>query len=810
MDAHQPGRGEDVGGVERHLPGLRAARHGAGRPGHRDSIERGEGRTDRRFVPPQNRRLKQRLGPDGGVAVALVSPEGRRVVGRAGDVAIPPSRRRQFGSDRSGLRRRGRKRRTDGSIIGHCGAQKERQGRPREMTDAPGGPHRQRRERFVRRGTEPGGKRRIADMRGQPEHAGRRVGGGLGGEAPLPDGVAPGRAVARGGIEPAVGEEPTGGLEATIEPGGAGGEWRQPLDADPLGHRGEDRIAAATADRDRLAHRLARLEHDTPVDLPLPLEARRQRLEGPCRWRPEPENMASGSEHSIGGIEEGGGRDGPRLPIDRQPAPSGDEDHRWKADLGRIDKLPVRGWPADLLVVRGGFIVEVFDPRQERLRLARAEYSPAGKERQPRQMDQLARPVDFDERLNAHAALSGREPPAEAPGGGPVARFGHRGDDLESLRQRPRHNAPGVSIDGDSTIRPPNGKHLGGIAVGHPPAVDRDREGVPAVGIVSHAHPPLLHHQGVAREDQRRGAAGRGGRGERNQGGGDEPAEADGGSAVGGIEPESDALAERRQHPAKPPGAVGDEVHPPPLGKLLPLGRGVAANIPRRSAVELHKELAGAGRKGEIDNRPDEIRILAPAAHRQPIRPLAEIADRAVGSPAVRGGGEVGHDDRALVASRRAAGPEKEGKEEGRETEAGVEVGHGIGRWAGSEARQDAPTGYLVDRVRVGIRVGLRAAILALRTTPGRCRFPRACGTKQSPMIAVGGRAPIKFSAGVMIMAKKKAAKKKPAAAKKATKKVTKKAVKKAAKKVVKKAKGPREGIEKTIVTPKPKSKGSK
>ena len=46
------------------------------------------------------------------------------------------------------------------------------------------------------------------------------------------------------------------------------------------------------------------------------------------------------------------------------------------------------------------------------------------------------------------------------------------------------------------------------------------------------------------------------------------------------------------------------------------------------------------------------------------------------------------------------------------------------------------------------------------------------------------------------IMAKKKAAKKKPAAAKKATKKVTKKAVKKAAKKVVKKAKGPREGID--------------
>ncbi|MEN9666298.1 MAG: hypothetical protein RLZZ326_2661 [Planctomycetota bacterium] len=41
-------------------------------------------------------------------------------------------------------------------------------------------------------------------------------------------------------------------------------------------------------------------------------------------------------------------------------------------------------------------------------------------------------------------------------------------------------------------------------------------------------------------------------------------------------------------------------------------------------------------------------------------------------------------------------------------------------------------------------------------------------------------------------MAKKKAAKKKPAAAKKATKKVTKKAVKK----VVKKAKGPREDVD--------------
>ena len=270
------------------------------------------------------------------------------------------------------------------------------------------------------------------------------------------------------------------------------------------------------------------------------------------------------------------------------------------------------------------------------------------------------------------------------------------------------------------------------------------------MGIVGHAHPPLLHHQGVAREDQRRGAAGRGGRRERDQRRGDEPAEADGGSAVGGIEPESDALTERRQHPAKPPGAVGDEVHRPHFGKLLPFGRGVAADIPRRSAVELDQELAGAGRKREIDDRSDEIGILAPAAHRQPIRSIPETADRAVGSPAVRGGAEVSHNDRALVGSRRAAGPDKEGKEEGRETEAGVEVGHGIGRWAGSEARQDAPTGYLVDRVRVGIRVGLRAAILALRTTPGRCRFPRACGTKQLPTIAVGDRAPIERSAGVM------------------------------------------------------------
>ena len=62
VDAHQPGRGEDVGGVERHLPGLRAARHGAGRPGHRDSIERGEGRTDRRFIAAENRSLEHRLG----------------------------------------------------------------------------------------------------------------------------------------------------------------------------------------------------------------------------------------------------------------------------------------------------------------------------------------------------------------------------------------------------------------------------------------------------------------------------------------------------------------------------------------------------------------------------------------------------------------------------------------------------------------------------------------------------------------------------------------------------------------------------
>ena len=114
-----------------------------------------------------------------------------------------------------------------------------------------------------------------------------------------------------------------------------------------------------------------------------------------------------------------------------------------------------------------------------------------------------------------------------------------------------------------------------------------------------------------------------------------------------------------------------------------------------------------------------------------------------------------------------------------------------MGSVGGPGAKHDRthPTGYPVDRVRVG----LRAAILSLRTTPGRCRFPRACGTKQSPMIAVGGRAPIEFSAGVMIMAKKKAAKKKPAAAKKATKKVTKKAVKKAAKKVVRKTRGPRE-----------------
>ena len=257
----------------------------------------------------------------------MIGPEGRRVVGRAGDIAIPPPRRDQFGGDRSGLRCRGRERQPDGSVIGHRRAQEERQRRPREMTDTPGGPHRQRRERFMRRGTEPGGKWRIADMRRQPEHAGRRVGGGLCGEAPLPDGMAPGRAVARGGIEPAVGEEPTGGLEAATGAGGASGEWRQPLDADPLGHRGEDRIAAAAADRDRLAHRLARLEHDSPVDLPLPLEARRQRLEGSRRRRPEPENMATGREHPIGGIEEGGGRNGPRLPVDRQPAPSGDENH---------------------------------------------------------------------------------------------------------------------------------------------------------------------------------------------------------------------------------------------------------------------------------------------------------------------------------------------------------------------------------------------------------------------------------------------------------------------------------------------------
>ena len=207
---------------------------------------------------------------------------------------------------------------------------------------------------------------------------------------------------------------------------------------------------------------------------------------------------------------------------------------------------------------------------------------------------------------------------------------------------------------------------------------------------MGYAHRPLLHYQGVVRDGDRRWRAGGRGRGERDQGNGDEPTEADWSGAVGGIEPETDPLAERRDHPPKPACPVGDKVYRPHFGEILPLGRGVTTDIPPRAPLEIEEQLPRTGREGNVDDRPNEIGILTAADHRQPIRPAVEPADRAVGMPAVIRHGEIGHDARPRIGSRRAEGSEEQGKTDGCGTETRLEEGHGIGRWSGIEARRDA------------------------------------------------------------------------------------------------------------------------
>ena len=194
--------------------------------------------------------------------------------------------------------------------------------------------------------------------------------------------------------------------------------------------------------------------------------------------------------------------------------------------------------------------------------------------------------------------------------------------------------------------------------------------------------------------------------------------ENDGSRAVGGIESEAHPSGEQGDHAAERALGIGDQLHGLLLDEIPPLRSGEAAKIPRCAGIELEEEFLRARWHGDGDDRSDEIRIISDSPQRQSPGLLAEVADGAIGMPAMPGAGEIGNQERrGILGCHDLRRGHAKGADEGQRQDDGADCaflrcraplagsrgGHGaapVGLWSGG-TRESIPVGVRPCRARV-------------------------------------------------------------------------------------------------------------
>jgi len=171
---------------------------------------------------------------------------------------------------------------------------------------------------------------------------------------------------------------------------------------DVLFHRRTDRLTSASDQGRRQGHGHVRLEGIRTESGRFVFQASLSHA-----GKPQTHQMAARVKDAIGRVEHCGRM---VVAIPDQPhvtAVGGDAHHR-KAQLVAFHNPPIRPLATHVRLAAAGLVLQVLDPRQNRLRLCFPERSQARKQRQHRQMENVPLPVHDDRRFDRDGAVAGR------------------------------------------------------------------------------------------------------------------------------------------------------------------------------------------------------------------------------------------------------------------------------------------------------------------------------------------------------------------------------------------------------------------